>query len=168
MVAPVSDVPVKSGASGRWPTGYSTVLVLTLTSLAALPLPWVRKVTARAAASSTAATAVVVTTVRRLPLNTSGFLTAAIFRGRPPCPRCPAGTGLTAENPRPFWARHDRTKAGGCLRHLPVLWGATPVPALLQGVVLTLLCPIRVNDGTPGRHGVGNACELVPLEGEAG
>src|SRR5271163_1035490 len=45
----------------------------------------------------------------------------------------------------------------------------TAVPyRLLQGVVLGLLCPIRVGDLLAGRHRVGNAGELVSVEGQAG
>src|SRR5579863_7133013 len=46
-------------------------------------------------------------------------------------------------------------------------WGIA-APALLRGVVLSLLCPIRVWDRSPGRYGVGNAGELVTVEGQAG
>ena len=94
MALPVSDVPVTLGASGRCPAWYSTMPLASL----ALPFPEVSNVTASAPASSTATTAVTVTTVRRLALNTSGALTAVASRGDdPPYPRCPAGAGLIAK-----------------------------------------------------------------------
>src|ERR1700722_9081390 len=125
MALPVSDVPVTLGASGRCPAWYSTMPLASL----ALPFPEVSNVTASAPASSTATTAVTVTTVRRLALNTSGALTAVASRGgRPPYPPMSGRSGpdrKTRDRIRPPPAgpelRGDsgpRTPTGGSTRSI--------------------------------------------------
>src|ERR1700759_947211 len=87
MVEPVSVFAVTSGASGRLPAVYETVLPLT--TLPSPPLFPVASVTASAPPSSTAKAAATMTTIRRLDLNTSGSLRAGAFRWEPPGQRTP-------------------------------------------------------------------------------